>query len=223
MNTLLVHCHSLGEVSWGAILSTVPLGDTIPLRPSLDSLPFTGRSWNGHFSTWRRAQSSPCAPASLIQPPRLSAPNIAVAALVTSLTARSTDCPWTGYWATSIGFSLKSTRSASDSSLVRTGSDMGNFLPAQFQWMRSRRQLAERSRSLKPCQQVAHLGPQIRPAVGRSTRLHWWTGLQPAHDREYVEYIVGVYYPTWFAYKLRNNWVQGRVGKVPVWWCKMHQ
>ena len=24
-----------------------------------------------------------------------------------------------------------------------------------------------------------------------------------------VEYIVGVYYPSWFAYKLRNNWVQG--------------
>ena len=24
-----------------------------------------------------------------------------------------------------------------------------------------------------------------------------------------VEYIVGVYYPTWFSYKVRNHWIQG--------------
>ena len=38
---------------------------------------------------------------------------------------------------------------------------------------------------------------------------HGFKGKAAKNLRLIVEYIVGVYYPTWFNYKVRNSWLQG--------------
>ena len=67
--------------------------------------------------------------------------------------------------------------------------------------------------------EVAHL--EIGPAchsrwlttANRFLRLwvsrHGFKGETNRKLRLIVEYVVGVYYPTWFAYKVRNNWIEG--------------
>ena len=39
--------------------------------------------------------------------------------------------------------------------------------------------------------------------------LHGFKGQEARHLKMIVEYIVGVYYPVWFKYKVRNHWVEG--------------
>ena len=38
---------------------------------------------------------------------------------------------------------------------------------------------------------------------------HGFAGKEAEHLRLICEYIIGVYYPTWFSYKIHNHWIEG--------------